>query len=104
MKKWKVVFAIGCGLLVAACGDESAAQKAVRASLKDPDSAKFGKSTFVKGAKGESYACLTINAKNSIGGYTGDQQAALMKAEGEWRVITINELDHASCIKVISGQ
>lgn len=48
MKHWKVVFAIGCGLIVAGCGEESAVQKAVRARLKDPDSAKFGKGTLSK--------------------------------------------------------
>ena len=101
MKIWKAVFAIGCGLIVAGCGDESAAQKAVRANLNDPDSAKFGKFTSTKKANSET-ACLTVNAKNSMGGYTGDQQAALIKVEGEWQVIAINEVDHAGCIKVIS--
>ena len=104
MKLWNVAFAIGCGLIVAGCGEESAVQKAVRARLKDPDSAKFGKGTFVKGRTGDSYACFTVNSKNSMGGYTGDQQAALMKAEGEWHVASIEKVDHASCVKVISDQ
>jgi hypothetical protein len=103
MKHWKAVLAIGCCCLAAACGDESAAQKAVRASLKDPDSAKFGKFTLAKKGN-DQMACLTVNAKNSMGGYTGDREAALMKAGDEWQVITINELDHWRCVNVISGQ
>lgn len=102
MKIWKAAFAIGCGLIVAGCGDESTAQKAVRASLKDPDSAKFGKFTSIKKADSQT-ACLTVNAKNLMGGYTGDRQAALIKTEGDWQVFTINEIDHASCVKVLSG-
>ena len=100
MKKWKVIFAVGCGLIVAACGDESAAQKAVRASLKDPDSAKFGKSTFVKGAKGASYACLTVNSKTSMGGYAGDEQALLIKSKDEWKVLGIQDFSHERCVSV----
>jgi hypothetical protein len=48
-------------------GQDSGAEKAVLASLRDPDSAKFGKFTLV----GQDRACLTVNARNSVGGYTG---------------------------------
>jgi hypothetical protein len=52
---------------IAACSSaESSAQNAVRKSLKDPDSAKFGK--FSKAT--DDKACLNVNAKNSMGGYT----------------------------------
>lgn len=89
-------------LLVACGGDEAAAKKAVLGSLKDPDSAKFGQFSLA-GTKG---ACLTVNAKNSMGGYTGDQQAYLLR-EGEkgWIVIDINgKLSHEICLSVMSKQ
>ncbi len=82
-------------LLLTACGGvESEAKKAVLGSLKDPDSAKFGKFTQVN----ENRACFTVNARNSMGGYTGDQQAQLMKIENAWVVIGIDELSHDTCI------
>jgi len=82
-------------LLLTACGGaESEAKKAVLGSLKDPDSAKFGKFTQVN----EKSACLTVNARNSMGGYTGDQQAWLIKQENAWVVLDIDKLSHEMCI------
>ena len=74
-----------CTLLPVACGGDEAAtkKKAVLGSLKAPGSAKFGKFSLA-GKNGE---CLTVNAKNSMGGYTGDQQAYLIgkaKINGLW--------------------
>ncbi len=48
----------------------------VRNRLKDPDSAKFSEVTFnkVKGA-----GCGYVNAKNSMGGYTGASHFILLK-------------------------
>lgn len=91
----KVVAAIlGC-LLLAACGNESEVEKTVLATLKDPDSAKFGKFTQVS----ESLACMTVNAKNSMGGYSGDRQAFLEKIKGKWEVLTTEEVSHDMCIQ-----
>lgn len=62
---------------------KSAAEAAVRKDLKDPDSAKFGELYYnEKTRKG----CLTVNAKNSMGGYTGDQQAYVTKGDKGWEV------------------
>jgi hypothetical protein len=79
--------------------DEPECKKAVLKSLNDPDSAKFGKLT-VEGAR----ACLTVNARNSLGGYTGDQQAILQVEDNgfEWKVLDITQLSHESCVKVIN--
>lgn len=66
----KIAFIL-LALLLEACGDESDIQNAVRARLKDPDSAKFGTYQTFKSAKGETFACIEINAKNSMGGYSG---------------------------------
>jgi len=53
--------------------DIIAVQKGVRAVLKDPESAKFGR--MVAGSDGTDAAtvCLMVNAKNSYGGYTGEK-------------------------------
>lgn len=79
--------------------DEPDCKKAVLKALKDPDSAKFGKFT-VEGTR----ACLTVNARNSLGGYTGDQQAILELSDDfeSWKVVEIVQLDHESCRKVIN--
>ena len=91
-----------CVLLLVGCGgDEAAAQKAVLGSLKDPASAKFGKFSPV----GKKWACLTVNAKNSMGGYTGDQQAYLLKeGENSWFVIDLDpRFGHESCIEFFAN-
>lgn len=85
-------------LLLTACwGTESEAKKAVLGSLKDPDFAKLGKFTQVN----EKSACLTVNARNSMGGYTGDQQASLIKEENAWVVLNIDKLSHEMCIDIM---
>lgn len=48
-------------------------QAGVRSSLKDPDSARFGAMRAAKDTKGAVVVCGFVNAKNSFGGYTGDQ-------------------------------
>lgn len=46
----------------------------VRKSLKDPNSAIFGSMVAAKNAAEPGvYVCGYVNAKNSFGGYTGDQ-------------------------------
>ncbi len=78
------------------CGERSAAEKVVLKSLKDPDPAKFGEFTSVS----ETAACLTVNAKNSMGGYTGDQEAYLNKVHGKWVVVDIEEDSKERCVSV----
>ena len=73
--------------------DETAARKAVAASLKDPGSSKFGQFTTVSND-----GCLTVNAKNAYGGYTGDQQALVSKIEGKWIVIGVEAWSHTACV------
>ncbi|KWT72360.1 hypothetical protein APY04_0154 [Hyphomicrobium sulfonivorans] len=57
--------------------DEHNAKQAVTASLKDPTSAKFGPVVGAVDASGVKYACGTVNAKNSFGGYTGNEMFAV---------------------------
>lgn len=98
MKLFEVAAVILSCLLLASCsGSERQAKKAVLERLKDPDSAKFGKFTQVN----EKSACLTVNARNSMGGYTGDQQAQLIKEDNDWSVLEIDELSHDLCIDIM---
>jgi hypothetical protein len=46
----------------------------VRLKLKDPDSAQFRKTYFHRGKSGVPVACGQVNAKNSMGGYSGFQR------------------------------
>jgi len=48
-----------------------AAQRAVRASLKDPDSAQFKDVYANYTEEFQVVACGRVNSKNSLGGYTG---------------------------------
>ena len=87
-------------LLVGCDGREGNVKQAVRASLSDPDSAKFGRITF---NSRKDLACVTVNAKNKFGGYVGDEvffMAALKT--GEWsRQSTVNT-SHDGCVTIIN--
>jgi hypothetical protein len=96
MKKNKPHILAGIiSLLIIACSTaESDGKKLVLQVLKDPDSAKFGKFTKIE----DKVACLTVNAKNSMGGYTGNKQVSLVKNDGKWSVVTITDLSHDECL------
>ena len=93
-----------CLLFISACSSpESDQKKAVLNQLNDPDSAKFGQFTLFN----EHCAFLSVNAKNKMGGYTGGQQAILMrgdKAGGNeaWQVTDFSKLNHEDCVTTIS--
>jgi len=91
-----IVLSLCCVLLVG-CGD-SAVKKAVRESLVDPDSAKFGS---VKYSKNGEAACVTVNAKNRMGGYTGDSQIIVEKIDGKWSAINDEDTSQDTCMQVI---
>lgn len=50
------------------------AERAVRAGLKDPESAKFGKLIAVKTEAGGVLVCGDVNARNSFGAYGGSKK------------------------------
>jgi RNA polymerase subunit RPABC4/transcription elongation factor Spt4 len=60
-----------------------AAQEAVKAQLRDPESAKFSNVTVVH-KPGSTAVCGEVNARNGFGGYTGYQQ---FMASGQMAVI-----------------
>lgn len=80
-------------IIISGCDNavfDSPIEKAVRMQLKDPDSAKFGKEVIVK-----SRACISFNAKNSYGGYSGVTIAHLKRIyTGIWYV---DDMDGESC-------
>jgi len=94
MKKLTLIAAL---CLLAACDrNRSGAEDAVRAILKDPESARFGEFYYNASTK---KACLTVNAKNSMGGYTGDQQAYVELKEGGWDALMTNAVPQSQCRK-----
>jgi hypothetical protein len=92
-KRW-VVLAVGSFLLQACGGPEEDAKQAVREKLRDPGSAVFGEFSEAN----ERLACLTVNSKNGVGGYTGEQQALLRKRDGKWTFYTVVDTTHESCL------
>lgn len=93
----RMAMALACVASLAACSSRSGAEEVVRQNLKDPDTARFGDFYFNdKTQKG----CLTVNAKNSMGGYTGDQQASVWREDGEWHFGHISEYGTDICRSV----
>jgi hypothetical protein len=81
----KILIAL-TAVLLSACGDDSDIKDAVRAQLKDPDSAKFGQIKIYEKSDGLR-ACAEVNAKNSMGGYTGTKVIMLSKGAKGWFVM-----------------
>jgi hypothetical protein len=80
--------------------DRATLEQLIAASLKDPDSARFsGKIVIVNGKA----ACVEVNAKNSFGGYTGFQQAMLVKFSGSsvWTFISVKDINQELCTYVL---
>lgn len=81
--------------LTACSNGEEDVKNVVRSVLIDPDSAKF--KDFVTNAD-STQACIGVNAKNKMGGYTGFNYFELKKISSEWRV-TNTEGKFANCTK-----
>ena len=75
------------------------AREVVLHVLKDPESAKFGEFSVVTSDSNMQTACLAVNARNSFGGYVGEQQASLFKINGKWLLAGMahSSVDHAEC-------
>lgn len=81
--------ALLCVLVLSLAGCEGAddgARAALKAGLKDPDSAKFEESITYKDFK-----CLKYNAKNGYGAYAGASWAILEKRSYGWTVLKPGE-------------
>jgi hypothetical protein len=93
----RVALALVCVTSLAACSGRSGAEEAVRQVLKDPDSARFGEFYFNEETK---KGCLAVNARNAMGGYTGEQQAYVERTENGWETDGIAEIDQAMCRRI----
>lgn len=102
MRVFKVLLASLISMTLLGCGAESDVKEAVRKGLVDPDSAKFGKITIFdqksKDGKVEQGACVTVNAKNSFGGYVGEKQLYLSKTDDGWLYIMSLDIGHGLCV------
>lgn len=98
--------AIGfASLTLMACNSaERSAKREILDRLKDPDSARFGE--FTESEDGTK-ACFGVNAKNTYGGYTGEQQVVLIKDSKtkEWDWVTEFEtFSHEECVKYLNAK
>lgn len=95
----KKLVLFGMLAMLSACGgDRKGSEDAVRGILKDPESVQFGNFSYNKSTK---RGCLGFNAKNSMGGYTGEHQAYVMKTEGGWMVDRTAEISASLCRDVL---
>lgn len=69
----------------------------VKKGLIDPTSPIFGELGIV----GET-ACITVNAKNRFGGYTGNKEILVVKVDGKWSSGSSFPLPHALCLDTLS--
>jgi hypothetical protein len=94
----KRIIVLAALAMLGGCGEEKAAQQAVLEVLKDPDSAKFGEFYYNSDTK---KACLGVNAKNAMGGYTGEEQAFLDETEKGWEFSHFGEVSAEMCKEII---
>jgi len=66
----------------------------IKEGLKDPYSLKVHKITVLSHV----YACVSMNAKNSYGGYIGIREAMLSKIGGEWFHLLTEDTIHEECL------
>jgi predicted small secreted protein len=94
-----LVVLAGCMALTACNSVKRGAEEEVRRSLKDPESAKFGEFYYNDKTK---KACLTVNAKNAMGGYTGDKQVLLQRDDRGWNYLDENEISAQNCRELLA--
>lgn len=100
MKHMKYLAALA---VLAGCSDNTAIKDAIKSGLKDPDSAEFGEIGVAQGPKGK-WSCVTVNARNSFGGYTGDKQIALkhVAPKGWIWIGEPTDITHETCMEYAS--
>lgn len=72
--------------------------RAMNQSLFDSGSAKYLDISLIE----KSYACVEVNAKNRLGGYTGFQNIVAAYISGSWFFVTSIENNSISCNDVIA--
>lgn len=97
----RISIAVLCLGLVACNRTEADIQQAVRETLIDPGSAVFGQTTI---ARDGNSACVTVNSRNRLGGYAGEQEARVERAaDGRWRVAAIPDEGCAANLMSLQG-
>lgn len=81
----KISVVLVCAVILSGC--EGGLEKSIRSQLKDPESAQFKeKITYMD------WACISVNAKNSYGGYIGFKQYTMKKDYGDsWKTVSDSE-------------
>ena len=74
--------------------EKNEVKNAVINSLKEPESARFGEITVM-----DDRACVTINAKNIMGGYSGNKQMLMAKMNQQWLSIETGDISHDFCVQ-----
>lgn len=94
-------------LALVGCGPEREIKKAVEESLIDPESVRYGDIIVYTDDEGEEQACAMVNARNRMGGYTGEQMVNLYKSdEGDWVSLGqgMEGMDCASYVEAVTSQ
>lgn len=90
-----IIVAMSLALAVPSVAD---AQRAVRAELKDPDSAKFRGIKALRDGEGKVTGfCGWVNAKNSYGGYTGESYFIYSFKKGKVAIVPPELTSPALC-------
>lgn len=95
-KNWVLLLCV-FGMLAGCSSDENSAgeeikeiKEAVLAGLVDPTSAQFEEE--VRYFLGRSGACIKVNAKNRMGGYTGRKNASVLRLKsGNWQMLRLED-------------
>jgi hypothetical protein len=104
IRSFGVVFG---ALALVSCGPEREIKKAVEEGLIDPESVRYGDIIVFTGDEGEEQACAMVNARNRMGGYTGEQMVNLYKdKEGKWVSLGqgMEGMDCASYVEAVTAQ
>lgn len=101
---FKFIAVLGVLFILTGCNEDdklkTSAEKTISGLLKDPESAMFGEFTL-DNIDGLSAACFTVNAKNSLGGYVGDQIFSLVKFDDDSWIITGSKGNsHGDCVSM----
>lgn len=109
---YKIII-ISLSLILSACSNsgESEIKSAVRNTLKDPSSAQFGELAIFTAPDPEKEpdlggACIVVNARNAMGGYSGDKIAILLKhpdTGGVWEVSKIEDIPFEGCKSIFGA-
>lgn len=72
--------------------DRTQIVSAIRQKMIDPDSLRVSSIIMYPPINGVKGACAVINAKNSFGGYTGNQSIIIYHENGRWRAGSASDI------------